>query len=101
MRIVEINQTAGQTARENKMNVEQQLKNWAEQAKSLFPADSVLGDGTPRYQAIDEKLNKTLDNIANCPAIEKTCVAVFLQDMNTHARIAYRRKYQSEIVEIK
>jgi hypothetical protein len=77
----------------------QKMNQWAEQAKSLFPADATMPDGTTRHQFIDGKLQNAL-NIYD-PAIAKTCESRFLADMNTQARIAYRRGYQSEIREIK
>ena len=80
----------------------------AEKTKSLFPADATRGgDGATYHSVVNEKLEKAIADYTDSMnrgdkfAADRVVPGAFVQALNTLARIAFRKKYQSEIVEIK
>lgn len=77
----------------------QSVQKMAAQAKALFPAEN------ERVERIDRALVEVVELINEYESRgdrfgAKIRVAAFREKMNSFARIAYRRKFQTEIVKI-
>lgn len=80
-----------------------EMRKWAEEAKNLFPQDAQNSGGKNYHEKIDSDLAKFQEKYrseAHKFTADRVIANKFRSIMNTNARVAYRKGFQSEIVEI-